>query len=42
VAVLEKKLCCDGRFSSVTCAEYNWKELQSCIVASRQSIGRGF
>ena len=42
VTSLEKRLC-DGRFSSVTCAEDNWKELQSCIVASAEdSIGRGF
>ena len=27
----------------MTCAEDNWKELQSCIVASAEdSIGRGF
>jgi len=27
----------------VTCAEDNWKILQSCIVASaKESIGRGF
>ena len=39
---LGKRLC-DGRFSSVTCAEDNWKELQSCFVASaEESIGRGF
>ena len=42
VTSLEKRLC-DGRFSSVTCAKDNWKELQSCIVASAEdSIGRGF
>jgi len=28
VSSLEGRLC-DGRFSSVTCAEDNWKELQS-------------
>jgi len=42
VTSLEERLC-DGRFSFVTCAEDNWKELQSCIVASAEdSIGRGF
>jgi len=42
VAALEEKLY-DRRFSSVTCTEDNWKELQSCIVASTgKSIGRGF
>ena len=42
VAALEEKLC-NERFSSVTCAEDNWKILQSCIVASaEESIGKGF
>ena len=42
VVVLEEKLC-DGRFSSVTCAEDNWKMLQSCITAlAEESIGKGF
>ena len=42
VSSLESRLC-DGRFSSVTCAEDNWKELQSCIVNSAEdSIGRGY
>jgi len=42
VAASEEKLC-DKRFSSVTCAEDNWKILQSCIVASaEESIGRKF
>ena len=42
ITSLEKRLC-DERFSSVTCAEDNWKELQSCTEASAEdSIGRGF
>jgi len=42
VASLEGRLC-DERISSVTCAEENWKELQSCTVHSAEgSINRGY
>ena len=38
MAALEEKLC-DGRFSSLTCAEDNWHG-QFCIVASAKESKR--